>query len=110
MSCVVIGHDLNNSQMGCDFSPATSQLAKRGHIWNLFALFVLRYIAMDDIREVEKLVANDRCDVCGAQAYIRVQLDSGELLFCAHHGNANKEKLQPLIINWHDQTQDLSQK
>lgn len=71
---------------------------------------MLRYIQMEDIREVEKLVANDRCDVCGAQAYIRVQLDSGELLFCAHHGNANKEKLAPLTINWHDQTQDLSQK
>jgi hypothetical protein len=59
---------------------------------------------------VEKLVATDRCDVCGAQAYIRVELEIGELLFCAHHGNANKEKLQPISINWHDQSAELSQR
>jgi hypothetical protein len=59
---------------------------------------------------VEKLVATDRCDVCGAQAYIRVELEIGELLFCAHHGNANKEKLQPISINWHDQSGELSQR
>ena len=65
---------------------------------------------MEDIKEVSKLLANDRCDVCGAQAYIRVELESGQLLFCAHHGNANKSKLEPLIINWHDQSEDLSQR
>ncbi len=59
---------------------------------------------------VEKLVATDRCDVCGAQAYIRVELEIGELLFCAHHGNANKEKLQQISINWHDQSAELSQR
>ncbi len=58
----------------------------------------------------EKLLATDRCDVCGAQAYIRVELEIGELLFCAHHGNANKEKLQPISISWHDQSDELSQR
>jgi hypothetical protein len=28
----------------------------------------------------------DVCDRCGAQAYVRVPIGSGELLFCAHHG------------------------
>ncbi|QKE84574.1 hypothetical protein [Arthrobacter sp. NEB 688] len=33
------------------------------------------------------LTAADRCDRCGAQAYIRARLHAGgELLFCAHHG------------------------
>lgn len=33
------------------------------------------------------LVAADRCDKCGSQAYIRATLlTGGELLFCAHHG------------------------
>ena len=33
------------------------------------------------------LTALDRCDRCGAQAYIRATLPvGGELLFCAHHG------------------------
>ena len=31
------------------------------------------------------LTASDRCDRCGAQAYVRVTLTSGgELLFCSH--------------------------
>ena len=71
---------------------------------------MFEYSAMEDVKEVTKLVATDRCDVCGAQAYIRVQLDSGELLFCAHHGNANKDKLSPLVINWHDQSEELNKK
>ena len=32
------------------------------------------------------LTAMDRCDRCGAQAFYRAVLVSGELLFCAHHG------------------------
>lgn len=32
------------------------------------------------------LTAEDRCDRCGAQAYVRARLQSGgELLFCGHH-------------------------
>jgi hypothetical protein len=33
------------------------------------------------------LDATDRCDSCGAQAYIKVIGKAGELLFCAHHYN-----------------------
>jgi hypothetical protein len=33
------------------------------------------------------LTAAERCDRCGAQAYVRATLHAGgELLFCAHHG------------------------
>jgi hypothetical protein len=64
---------------------------------------------MEDVKETQRLLAADRCDICGAQAYIRVELESGELMFCAHHGNANKEKLQPLTINWYDQSEELNQ-
>ena len=40
------------------------------------------------------LTAMDRCDRCGAQAYLRVELSSGgELLFCAHHASMHREKL-----------------
>ncbi len=65
---------------------------------------------MEDLKETSRLVAADRCDVCGAQAYIRVELETGELLFCAHHGNANKRKLEPITISWHDQSEDLSKR
>lgn len=33
------------------------------------------------------LDATDRCDKCGAQAYVKVIGMSGDLLFCAHHYN-----------------------
>lgn len=33
------------------------------------------------------LTANDRCDSCQAQAYVKVTGVTGELLFCAHHYN-----------------------
>jgi len=42
------------------------------------------------------LTASDRCDRCGAQAYIRVVLlAGGDLLFCSHHFNEHSEKLRP---------------
>jgi hypothetical protein len=53
------------------------------------------------------LSALDRCDSCGAQAYIRVTLNSGDLLFCAHHGNQFKDKLFPTALNWHDESARL---
>lgn len=34
------------------------------------------------------LTALDRCDQCGAQAYVMVKGISGELSFCAHHYNS----------------------
>ncbi len=43
------------------------------------------------------LTVADRCDRCGAQAYVRVMLGEGlELLFCAHHGRKYDEKLREL--------------
>ncbi|GAA2805144.1 DUF7455 domain-containing protein [Kribbella solani] len=51
------------------------------------------------------LSAADRCDRCGAQAYVRVTLTSGgELLFCAHHGREHSEKLRDIAITIHDET------
>jgi hypothetical protein len=45
----------------------------------------------------EPLTAADRCDRCGAQAYVRVTLPAGhELLFCAHHGREYAPKLREL--------------
>jgi hypothetical protein len=44
----------------------------------------------------EPLSAVDRCDRCGAQAYVRVTMAAGELLFCAHHGREYTPKLEEL--------------
>ena len=54
------------------------------------------------------LTAYDRCDRCGAQAYLRVELTSGgELLFCAHHGREHGDKLRAVAVNVHDETGKL---
>ena len=52
------------------------------------------------------LTAVDRCDRCGAQAYVRVVLGAsgGELLFCGHHARAVEPTLKPLSSDWHDET------
>ncbi|MCA0294375.1 MAG: hypothetical protein LCH96_03495 [Actinobacteria bacterium] len=57
----------------------------------------------------EHLTAADRCDRCGAQAYLRVTLNSGgELLFCAHHAKAHSDKLSQVALKIHDETSKLS--
>ena len=54
------------------------------------------------------LTAGDRCDRCGAQAYLRVELQTGgELLFCAHHAREHGEKLREIAANVHDETHKL---
>ncbi|MCS4276125.1 MULTISPECIES: DUF7455 domain-containing protein [Mycetocola] len=55
------------------------------------------------------LTAADRCDSCGAQAYVRVTLANGELMFCAHHGKKYQEKLAAVASNWHDESARLSE-
>jgi hypothetical protein len=50
------------------------------------------------------LSANDRCDSCGAQAYVRVTIPSGALLFCGHHATKHKDQLIAQALTWHDET------
>ncbi len=68
-------------------------------------------IATDESSAVDidntQLSAADRCDSCGAQAYIRVVVKSGELLFCAHHGKKHQEKLSVIAQSWHDESTRL---
>jgi len=54
------------------------------------------------------LTAIDRCDRCGAQAYMRVTLATGELLFCAHHAREHGDKLRKIAKHVHDETAKLS--
>ena len=56
------------------------------------------------------LTAADRCDRCGAQAYIRVVLEAGgELLFCSHHFNEHADKLRPKAAEIIDETHRLAE-
>lgn len=54
-----------------------------------------------------RLTAMDRCDSCGAQAYIAAEVNGSELLFCAHHGRKYEEKLRSVATSWHDETARL---
>ena len=69
-------------------------------------------LEQDRAEEVEAadrpLTALDRCDSCGAQAYVRVVLNGSELLFCAHHANKHEPKLRPLAEVWHDESHKLT--
>lgn len=58
--------------------------------------------------EATPLNALDRCDRCGAQAYVRATLASGgELMFCAHHGKEYAEKLKTIEAKIQDETDRL---
>lgn len=64
--------------------------------------------SVDELGSRYQLTGADRCDSCGAQAYVRATMASGELLFCAHHGAQFKEKLQPNAIEWLDESAKLA--
>lgn len=56
------------------------------------------------------LSAADRCDRCGAQAYLRVELASGfDLLFCAHHAREHDAKLREVAVALIDETNKLAE-
>ena len=60
------------------------------------------------ILETTPLNAVDRCDRCGAQAYVRaVLLNGGELLFCGHHAKEYAEGLKNVVKEIQDETNKL---
>jgi hypothetical protein len=53
-----------------------------------------------------ELTRQDRCDRCGAQAFVRATLPSAdgmELLFCGHHFRAHELKLVAAGATIHDE-------
>lgn len=64
-------------------------------------------IGVAELPAEHQLTAADRCDACGAQAYVRVTVNNGELLFCAHHAKKHHEKLSPIAQSWHDESDRL---
>ena len=64
---------------------------------------------MNAVTTTPPLTAADRCDRCGARAYIRVVLPGGgELLFCAHHGRAHQDALRARDADIQDQSDALA--
>lgn len=54
-----------------------------------------------------QLTAEDRCDVCQAQAYVHVALEFGALMFCSHHWQENEAKLRPIATEIIDEVSRL---
>ena len=52
----------------------------------------------------------DRCDACGAQAFVRAVLTNGDLLFCGHHGRAYADKLAAVAVLVQDGTSGINTK
>ncbi len=57
------------------------------------------------------LSAADRCDRCGAQAFVRATFPSGgELLFCGHHAHELRAGLRAADAVLHDETASLTRR
>jgi len=57
------------------------------------------------------LTLQDRCDGCGAQAFVAVKLKSGtELLFCNHHYRKSEAKLTSLAAHILDESSKINAK
>lgn len=50
-----------------------------------------------------ELTGHDRCDRCGAQAYVKIGLLDGELMFCGHHYTVHAEALASVAVTVDDQ-------
>lgn len=55
-----------------------------------------------------RLSPADRCDRCGAQAYVRIVLaGGGELLFCNHHYSEHEASLAKVAVAVDDERASL---
>jgi hypothetical protein len=51
-----------------------------------------------EVPDVQTLTAEDRCDRCGAQAYVVTAHGSGELKWCAHDFRKHEEGLANFVV------------
>jgi hypothetical protein len=66
-------------------------------------------LTVNTMTQSTTLTANDRCDRCGAQGYVRVTLQTGgTLVFCGHHARKHEEKLRLIASEYVDETSRLS--
>ena len=65
---------------------------------------------MSALTATASLTADDRCDGCGAQAYVRVRLAAGgELLFCGHHWGRHADAVRPQAAEVIDESDRLAE-
>ena len=57
----------------------------------------------------DTLTALDRCDSCGAQAFVWVNGVSGDLLFCGHHFRKWEDKIRQFAFEIVDERHKLNE-
>ena len=60
--------------------------------------------------KVSVLKLSDRCDSCGAQAFVWVNGVNGDLLFCGHHFNKHEDKLRKYAFEIIDERDNINEK
>lgn len=65
---------------------------------------------MATMTEARMLKVADRCDSCGAQAFVHVELENGSLLFCGHDFRKHEEVLRAKAIAVFDETGHINVK
>lgn len=59
---------------------------------------------------VRVLKLNDRCDRCGAEAFVWANGVSGDLLFCAHHFKKWEDKIREFAFEIIDEREFINAK
>lgn len=61
------------------------------------------------VRSRSELRPADRCDSCGAQAYVAAVVDGTELLYCGHHANRFESGLRKVASSFYDERHKLAE-
>lgn len=56
------------------------------------------------------LTAADRCDACGAQAFVLAKGISGELMFCRHHYLKAQDQIKAWAFEILDESERINEK
>jgi hypothetical protein len=56
------------------------------------------------------LTAADRCDACGAQAFVLAKGISGELMFCRHHYLKSQDQIKAWAFEILDESEKINEK
>jgi hypothetical protein len=70
-------------------------------------------IEQEDGRPLSNVLSNaDRCDTCGAQAFVWADIpnSSNGLLYCSHHFNKYEKKLREVAIDIFDERYKINLK
>jgi hypothetical protein len=57
-----------------------------------------------------QLILADRCDRCGAQAFVLVKMVAGELYFCGHHYDKHQKSLNKMSFEIIDERWAINDK